>query len=224
MNLHGGGFTSGSRTNSQIESIPISAVGRTKVISVDYRLAPEHTYPAATEDVVNVYKELLSQYDSNCIGIYGSSAGGILTSQVVAHLLAEKLPLPGAIGMFFAAAYYWNAGDSGYFAEAIVNDPHESPQENPYFEKISKNDLTPFPGYSLETLTQFPPSLLISSTRDEALSSVVHTHSRLRQLGVQADLNVWEGLNHVFLYNSNFSESREAYQIIVDHFHKHLGE
>lgn len=223
INLHGGGFTGGSRVCSHVESIPISSTGRFKVISIDYRMAPEYQFPAASKDVVDVYTALLQDYKPENIGIYGCSAGGILTAQTIACLQQEGLPLPGAIGMLCAAAYYWNEGDSGYFSEAIVRDPHETPQDIEYFKDVDNNDPLVFPGRSSDILAKFPPSLLITSSRDEALSSVIHTHGQLIKRGVTANLHVWDGLEHAFLYNPDLPESREVYSVIVSHFNKHLG-
>ena len=118
INLHGGAFLVGSRTVSHLESIPIAFVGRIKVISVDYRMAPEYSFPAASEDVALVYRELLKTYSPKSIGIYGCSAGGVLTAETVAWLQKESLPVPGAVGMFCGAGGYWTDGDSGYIGPA----------------------------------------------------------------------------------------------------------
>lgn len=227
INLHGGAFLEGSRTGSHLESVPIASLGKIKVISVDYRLAPAVNFPAASEDVEAVYRELLETYKPENIGIYGCSAGGVLTAQVVAWLQWKRLPLPGAIGMFCGTADWWGAGDSGRLAAAKWKTPLEQiihPQTNPYFEDVDYNDPLAFPARSKDLLARFPPSLLISSTQDLALSSVVHTHSRLVALGVIAQLNVWEGLEHAFLYNSDLPASREAYDVIVRFFDQHLGK
>src|SRR5260370_26185925 len=80
INLHGGGFISDS--GSLIEGIPIAYLAKIKVVSVYYRLAPENPFPAAVEDVVAIYKELLKTYPSRNIGIFGTSAGATLTGQV----------------------------------------------------------------------------------------------------------------------------------------------
>ncbi len=222
INLHGGGFTGGSRTNSHLESIPIAAEGGFQVVSIDYRMAPEHRFPAASDDVVNVYKALLQNYKPENIGIYGSSAGGILTAQSIAQLQAKGLPLPGAVGMFCGAAYFWSDGDSGHIGPMLVSYPIPGLEEAPYFKGTDPDDPQVFPGKSVDVLAGFPPSLLIASTRDFALSGVVHTHTQLIKLGVHADLHIWEGLEHTFLYNAELPESREAYRVIVDFFNKHL--
>src|SRR5579863_6699031 len=79
LNLHGGGFNSDS--GSYTESIPIAGYSKINVVAVLYRLAPEHPFPAAVDDSVAVYKELLKTYQPSHIVIYGTSAGAILTAE-----------------------------------------------------------------------------------------------------------------------------------------------
>lgn len=223
INLHGGGFTGGSRNTGHRESIPIAVLGKIKVISIDYRMAPEYQFPAASDDVLIVYRELLKTYSADKIGIYGSSAGGLLTAQSVARFLKEDLPLPSAIGLFFGAAFHWGAGDSGHFIEGLFDFPAIEPKKEHYFKDTDINDPLVFPGHSPALIKQFPPTLLITSVRDFALSSVVQTHRLLRQAAVEADLHVWDGLDHVFAYNSELPESQEAYQLIVEFFSRQIG-
>lgn len=222
INLHGGGFESGSRTISHLESIPIASIGRIKVISIDYRMAPEHQFPAAVNDVVAVYSALLRDYSPENIGIFGASAGGLLASQAIARFLHDDLPLPSAVAMSCGAAHYWAEGDSGRYARSFIDYPIGL-DESVYFMSVKRDDPLAFPGKSQGILARFPPSLLNASTRDFALSSVVYTHSQLIRLGVTADLHVWEGLEHTFFYSSDLPESREVYDVIVNFFSKHLG-
>ncbi len=98
INLHGGGFVSDS--GSLIEGVPIANLAKTKVVSVYYRLAPENPFPAAVDDVLAVYKELLKEYKPQSIAIFGTSAGGILTAEVAVRLKQLGEPLPGALGLF----------------------------------------------------------------------------------------------------------------------------
>ena len=98
INLHGGGFISDS--GSLIEGIPIANLTKIKVVSVYYRLAPENPFPAAVNDTVAVYKELLKTYEPHNIGVFGTSAGAILTAEVAVKIKQLGLPLPGALGMF----------------------------------------------------------------------------------------------------------------------------
>ena len=224
INLHGGGFMQGARTLSHVESMPIAALGRIKVISVDYSLAPESEYPKANNDIFLVYKALLEKYKPENIGIYGCSAGAVLTAQSIAKFQQEKLPLPGAIAMLSAAAHEISGGDAGYVAEAICKIPNiKKINDRKYFKNVDIDNPLLLPGESPEILSKFPASLLAVGTRDYTLSSVVHTHSQMVNLGVEAYLHVWEGLGHVFFYDSNIPESREVYDVIVRFFDKHLG-
>lgn len=227
INLHGGGFIAGGRWGGQAESIPIAAVGKFKVVAVDYRMAPEHRFPAASEDAAAVYRELLKTYEAKNIGLYGCSAGGVLTAQTVAWLQREGLPPPGAVGMFCGAGSYWGEGDSGHFTAALSGISLSMvtvPQENPYFKDVDSNDPLAFPMRSPQITAKFPPSLLIASTRDVALSSVAQMHSRLVAQGVEADLHVWEGLDHAFFFDPDLPESREVYDVTAKFFDRHLGK
>lgn len=223
INLHGGGFLYGSRTVSHLESLPIAAIGGIKVISIDYRMGPEYQFPAASEDVAAVYRELLTKHSPQSIGIFGCSAGGVLTSESVAWLQKEGLPRPGAVGMLCAAGAFWEEGDSGAVFDAVYGYPPEKSHQNAYFKNADPSDPLVFPIRSNAVLVKFPPSLLISSVRDISLSSVAHMHSRLVALGVVADLHVWEGLQHAFHFDPAVPESFEAYDVTVKFFDRHLA-
>ena len=97
INLHGGGFTMCAEACALLESVPIAALGGYKVVTVNYRMAPEATHPAGVEDVATVYRELLKSYKPKNIGIYGCSAGGALTAETAAWLPAHGLPQAGAV-------------------------------------------------------------------------------------------------------------------------------
>jgi len=223
INLHGGAFFAGRRYGGQIESIPIAAMGKIRVVSVDYRMAPEFEFPAASDDVVAVYRELLKSYRPEAIGIYGTSAGGLLTAQTVALLQKERLPEPGAVGMFCAAGSYFYEGDSGHFAAALAGAPAATFRDNPYLKNANPSDPLAFPAKSAEVMARFPPSLLISASRDQAFSSVVYFHSQLVALGVEADLHVWEGLGHAFFFDPDLPQSRQVYQVVAQFFDTHLA-
>ena len=222
INVHGGSFIGGSRTAGQMESIPISAIGKIKVVSIDYRMAPEHRFPAASEDVEVVYRELLKSYKPENIGLYGYSAGGTLTSQAIAWFLKEELPLPAAIGMIAGAASTWRGGDAMHIGGAIIGVDVLTEEPGLYFEGADMSDPLAVPAKSDVILSKFPPSLLITATRDFALSNVIHTHRQLVRLGVEADLHVWEGMGHELIAAYYTEEAREAYNVLVDFFDEHL--
>jgi acetyl esterase/lipase len=223
INLHGGGFYMGARMMSHIESIPVAAESGFRVVSVDYRMAPEFRFPAATEDVVAVYRALLEEHSASQIGLFGSSAGALLTAQTVAGLVNASLPVPGALAMLSGAASFWTEGDSGCVASYISDRPSNRFFEDPYFKDVQPEDPTAFPVQSTRILGAFPPSLLVSATRDCALSSVVHTHSRLIELGVPSDLHVWEGVGHAFHYDTELPQSRQVHKIVARFFATHLS-
>jgi monoterpene epsilon-lactone hydrolase len=226
INLHGGGFLWGAHSGGLVEAIPIASIGRIKVITVDYRQGPEHTFPAASDDVEAVYRALLKQYKSTEIGIYGCSAGGILTGEAVARIITDKLPTPGAIGTFCGSVANVE-GDSSYVAPVLNGQgipPHLlGVAELPYFRGAKPNDPLVLPGLSPALLAKFPPTLLITGTRDMTMSSVIYSQQLLDRAGAQTELHVWEGMWHSFFSDPELPESKEAYQTIVHFFLRHLG-
>ena len=223
INLHGGGFQWGEGSGGEVESVPIASVGRIKVITVAYRLGPEHRFPAASEDVAAVYKALLRDYDPAHIGIYGCSAGGILTAQSIAWFDKVGLPMPGAIGTFCGSASPFS-GDSIHIATALSGESRAELQEMTwrYFAGARATDPLVFPVNSPQLLARFPPTLLMAGSRDFALSSLFNTQAQLEQAGVETNLHVWDGLRHAFFIDPDVPESKQAYEIIVRFFDRHL--
>jgi len=226
INLHGGAFLWGAGSGGLVEAIPIASLGRIEVITLDYRQGPEHTFPAASEDVEAVYRKLLESHRPGEIGIYGCSAGGILTGEAVARFIADKVPVPGAIGTF-CGSLVTIAGDSAYVGPLLngqgVPDEPLDLVTLPYFHGVDARDPMVQPGLSPELLAHFPPTLLITGTRDMAMSSVVHSQALLAQAGVEAELHVWEGMWHSFFSDPELPESRQAYRTIVAFFERHLA-
>ena len=228
INLHGGGFVMGARTNGQLEAIPVAGLGKYKVVTVDYRQGPENRFPAGSEDVAAVYRALLKTYKPENIGIYGCSAGGLLAAQAVAWFQKENLPRPGAIGIFCASAGNLGAGDSRITAAVLNGQKAPPPSKDgdlartPYFAGADMNDPLVSPVNHAKVIAQFPPTLVITSTRDFAMSSALDTHRQLVKAKVDAELHVWDGLQHFFFADVELPESQEAYQVMVDFFGRHL--
>ncbi len=225
INLHGGGFNSDS--GSLTESIPIANLTGTKVIAVLYRLAPEHPYPAGVEDAVAVYKELLKTYKPQNIGIYGTSAGAILTAEVTVKLKQQKIPLPAATGIFSGMGDFSQPGDSiALYALNGFSGHLEPPQANANSDyvptSVNRKDPLLSPLYS--DLTSLPPTLFITSGRDLLLSGTTILHRAYLRAGVDAQLVVFEALPHAFWNNASLPESKEADKIMADFFDKHLGK
>ena len=221
INLHGGAFSMGARTQGRLESIPVASVAGMRVVSVDYRQGPEHRFPAASEDVAAVYHRLLEDHAPGQIGIFGCSAGGLLTAQSVAWFDAHALPQPGAIGIFCAGAGQFSTGDARVITKAFGTNFGEG-QKMEYFDGADWNDPLVAPIDHRELLGRFPPSLIITSTRDLALSSAIVTHQRLDEAGVTSQLFVYDGLNHYFFADTGLPESRHLFDAIARFFDQHL--
>lgn len=225
MNLHGGGFVLGS--GSLIEAIPIAHEARVPVIAVDYRLAPENPYPAAVDDALAVYRTMLEYHAPEQIGIYGSSAGGFITGQTIVRLEREGLPLPGCCGIFTAGGDLTDLGDTariftlmGFWGEPILPVDHEMSEIRAYVGTADPKDpgVSPIRG----DLSHFPPTLLMSGTRDAVLSSTAAFHRALRRAGAEAELYVYEAMPHAHWYTLHLPEAHEAIGVMTEFFLRHL--
>jgi acetyl esterase/lipase len=225
VNLHGGSFTTDS--GSLTESIPIASLTHTKVIAVLYRLAPEHPFPAAVDDAVTVYRELLKIYKPNHIILYGASAGAILTGEAAVKLKKLGLPLPAALGIFSTSGDLSKMGDT----QAIYSVTGVAGRLSP--PKPGRQFLSEYVGYTdprdpvlsplYADLHGMPPTLFLSSTRDMMLSATTVLHRAFLGAGVDAQLVVFEGVNHGFWYEAGLPESHEANALIANFFVKHFG-
>ena len=224
INLHGGGFNSDS--GSPTETVPIANLTGIKVVAVLYRLAPEHPFPAGLDDAVAVYKELLKTYQPTHIGIYGTSAGAILTAEVTAKLKQLNLPLPAVTGIFSALGDFSRHGDS--IAIFALNgfaghlDPPMPDGQDTLAYAASTNVKDPVLSPLYADLTGFPPTLFITSGRDLLLSGTTILHRAYLRANVDAQLVVFEALPHAFWNNPALPESKEADHLMAAFLNKHL--
>lgn len=225
INLHGGGFNSDS--GSLIEGVPIASLAKIKVVSVYYRLAPESPFPAAVDDVIAVYKELLKTYQPGSIGIFGTSAGAILTAEVTVRLKQLGLPLPAALGIFSGLADFSRPSDSrqifalnGLPGRMEPIDPNHLPDDQ-YVGKTDRKDPVLSPIFA--DLHGMPPTLLVTSTRDLLLSDTATFHRALLGAGDDAQLIVFEALPHAFWYHFQMPETKEALGLMAKFFDEKLA-
>jgi acetyl esterase/lipase len=219
LDLHGGGFQvdSGSLT----ENVPVAALTGIAVVAVRYRMSPENQFPAAVDDALAVYRVLLKSHDSKHIAVYGTSAGAILGPELMARIRSEKLPMPGALGMFSGDTDFATEGDSMHlfpfkmgnldFAGVKAAYTGTTPMTNPL--------LSPWYG----GFKGFPPTLCVTSGRDFLLSGTTNFCRRLEVDGVPAHLVVYDGLPHAFWTYIDAPETDEAFRTIADFFIKQLG-
>jgi monoterpene epsilon-lactone hydrolase len=220
INLHGGGFNSDS--GSIIEGAPICNLAKIKVVSVYYRLAPENTFPDAVDDVVAVYQELLKTYKPTHIGIFGTSAGAILTSEVAVRLKQLHLPLPAALGLFSTLADYSRPSESrqlftlnGFPGALRPLDPNKRLGDE-YARDTDRNDPVLSPIFA--DLQGMPPTLLVTSTRDILLNDTSNFHRALLRSNVEAQLVVFDALPHAFWYHFQLPETSEALNLMAHFF------
>ncbi len=225
INLHGGGFNSDSGSLS--ESIPVAALSHTAVVAVLYRLAPEHKFPAAVDDAVAVYRELLKTHRPQDIGIFGTSAGAILTAEVAVQLRRLNLPLPAALGIFSGMGDFSRVGDSqSMFALNglsghldLPKQPVEGTGEYAGSTRLTDPVLSPV----FADLKGMPPILLITSGRDLLLSGTTTLHRSFLKAGVDARLVVFEALPHAFWNDPSLPETREADAMMASFFAEQVG-
>ncbi|GAB5453358.1 MAG: alpha/beta hydrolase [Halioglobus sp.] len=226
INFHGGGFVIGS--GSLVEAIPIAHITGFPVIAVDYRLAPEHPYPAAVDDGMSVYRDALTTHAPENIGIYGSSAGGFITGQLLARVAKEGLPIPACAGVFSAGGDLIDFGDTshiytlnGFFGHLLFPLNHELSEVLAYLGGASARD--PMVSPVLSDLSLFPPVLLLSGTRDAVLSATTNFHRALRRANVDADLMVFDAMPHTHWYALHLPETDEALRVMADFFTRKLS-
>jgi monoterpene epsilon-lactone hydrolase len=227
IHLHGGAFCRFGGVAGISEAIFMTQSWKIKIISVDYRMPPDYPFPAGLDDVVAVYKELIKTYKPENIGIFGTSAGGGLTLSTVLKLKDLGLPLPGAIAPGTPWSDLTKTGDT-YYTNEFIDDTLVS-----YDGVLAVAALSYSGGHDLKEpllspvygdFRGFPPTILTTGTRDLFLSNTVRVHRQLRKAGVEADIQIFEGMSHgTYAYFPNLPEHAEAMGEIVGFFDKHLG-
>src|SRR5262249_21979198 len=208
------------------EAADMEAFGPAKVISVDHRLAPQTPYPAAVDDGMSVYRELITRHLPERIGVFGTSAGGALTLALVLRAKAEGLPLPGAIAPGSPQSDMTKTGDTYMTLEFIDNFQvsYDGWLKDALAVYANGHDMTdPLLSPVYGDLSGFPPAILTSGTRDLFLSNTVRVHRRLREAGAIAELQVFEGLSHnEYAMVATAPETKEAFTEIARFFDEHL--
>ena len=227
LHLHGGAYVFGPGESGTLEAIVMAGFGHLKVISVDYRMPPEHPYPAAMDDALAVWKELVRHEKPANLGVFGTSTGGGMTLALIQRIKEEGAPLPAAIAPGTPWSDLTDAGDT-YSTNAGVDnalvsyEPVLGAAARLYAHGRDLEDPHLSPVYG--EFKGFPPTILTSGTRDLFLSNTVRVHRKLREAGVEAQLEVFEGQSHAqYLADTTAPESKEAFEEIAGFFDRHLG-
>ena len=195
--VHGGGFVMGGGDLAAKAAQVYAAFAAMAVFAVDYRLAPDHPYPAALDDVVAACRGLAERYAPDKIAIVGISAGAALAASALLRLRDLGLPLPAAAILLTPEADLTESGDSFETNRDIDVVLQRRPTE-PTLLYAGGHDLRdPYLSPLFGDFGRgFPPTLLISGTRDLFLSNTVRLHRALRRAGIFADLHVFEAMPH----------------------------
>lgn len=226
INLHAGSFM--ADFGSATETMPIASMTKTKVVSVLYRLQPEHAFPAAVDDVVAVYEQLLESYRPANIAIYGTSSGAALAAEVAVKLKQKGTPLPAALAILSGWGDFASSTDSiAMFGLWGLSGPTAADCSGcsmaAYVGKTDPRDPVLSPIYA--DLKGMPPTLFITSTRDLLLSGTTMLHRAFLKAGVPAELVVFEGLPHAFWATGprDMPEAIEVHQIVAAFLDRQLA-
>lgn len=200
VDIHGGGFVSGGGEQSRFLAMARARNYGVEVYAIDYRLLPDHPYPAGLDDCVDAYRIILRHHRADAIVVGGSSAGGNLAAALMLRAKAEGLSVPKALMLLTPAVDMTFSGDSHqtnrYLDVAIGRGDRPEPDpRSGYGGNVDPADPLVSPLFG--DLSGFPPTLLTTGTRDLLLSDTVRMHRALRRAGVPADLLVTEGGCHI---------------------------
>jgi epsilon-lactone hydrolase len=199
VHVHGGAYVYFGGMAATGEAILMAHFGQIEILSVDYRMPPDFPFPAAVDDAVTVWKEVIKTHTPRNVGLFGTSTGGGLTLATVIRLKELGVPLPGALMAGTPWSDLSKTGDS-YFTNEFVDNVLGS--YNGGLEADAKlyagsHDLKePLISPVYGDLSGFPPTVLLTGTRDLFLSDTVRVHQKLLQSGVNAELLVFEGQSH----------------------------
>ena len=224
--IHGGAWVRNGGVAGTLEAVLIAAHLKMPVISIDYRMPPKYPAPAATDDVIAVWKELIKKHSPSSMVVGGTSGGGNITLSSVHRFKDLGLPLPGALYVGTPCVDIDLIGDSRFINEGV--DRHLLSWKGiPYNAGVMYADSLdlkhPYVSPIYGDFSDFPPSYIISGTRDLLLSDAVRVHRKLRRAGVEADLHIYEGQPHGdYIAMWNAPESAEHYAELNAFLLKHL--
>jgi acetyl esterase/lipase len=224
--VHGGAFVLNGGEAGLAEPIVIAHRAKMRVLSIDYRMPPKYPTPVGRDDVVSVYQHLLKQRPAQSMALGGTSGGGNLAMATVQRLLELGLDVPGALYLGTPGTDMSKTGDSWYTNDGIdrllaTYDGFVEAASRLYAGGRDLKDPLVSPHYG--EVDGFPPTLLVTGTRDLLLSNTTRTHIKLRQAGVTADLLVYDGVSHGdYIAVMDSPESLHAYAELNAFLLKHL--
>jgi epsilon-lactone hydrolase len=213
MYLHGGGYTAGSLASHRHMVAQAGREGRARTIALDYRLAPEHPFPAAVEDALAGYRFLLSRgFSGNHIAVAGDSAGGGLTVALLVSLRDSGLPLPACA--WCSSPWVDLEGTGGTMRAKATVDPMV---QQPYLIELAAAYLsgadprTPLAAPLYADLTGLPPMLIQVGSAETLLDDAVRLAGAAGAADVRVRLEIWPDMIHVWqLFHQDVAAGRRA--------------
>lgn len=194
---HGGAFVAGGGLFAKALGARCADATGARTVSLDYRMPPDHPFPAAPEDCLAVYAALIETIEPARIVIGGASAGGNIAAAATLMIRDRGLPMPAGTVLLTPEIDLTESGDTFRTnAELDVVLKGGLPECNAlYAGGVDLRD--PYLSPLFADFTKgFPPTLVQSGTRDLFLSNSVLLHRKLRRAGIDAELHVWEAMPH----------------------------
>jgi acetyl esterase/lipase len=195
LDIHGGGLIMGAGEVCKAMAANTASYLGARVVAPDYRMPPDHPYPAGLDDCLAFYRRLLRDHEPSQIIVGGASAGGNLAAATILRARDEGLPLPAAAVLLSPEIDLTESGDT-FRTNAGIDGMGSLMQANLLY--AAGRDLTdPYLSPLFGDFTRgFPTTLLTAGTRDVFLSNAVRLHRKLRAAGVPAELHVLEAAAH----------------------------
>ncbi len=224
--VHGGGFMIGSAAVYRHLVSRLARASGCSVLSLDYRLAPEHPYPAALEDVLDAWRWLTSgRLPSSGVALAGDSAGGNLVLSLLMRLRGSSQPLPAAVAVMAPWTDLSVSGDSvraNRSADPLLPAELLRPVANAYLQGADAEaaDASPLFG----DFAGFPPMLIHVGSTEILLDDALRLERAAQAAGVESRLKIWPRLPHVFqLFSPFVPEGRRSLEELGAFLRDRLG-
>jgi epsilon-lactone hydrolase len=224
--LHGGAYNSGSMRSHRALAANIAYAAHARALIINYRLAPEHPYPAALVDAFSAYKWLLEQgIRSKQIIITGDSAGGGLTIALLVALRERRQPMPAAAVVLSPWTDLSESGESwqeNSEVDYMINGGKLKEAARIYLKGTDPQ--TPLASPVHANLEGLPPLLIQVGSEEVLLSDSIRLAENARLSGVHVTLDIWEGMQHVWQFTANIvPEARKAIDKIGEFIQEQTG-
>ena len=224
--LHGGGYIIGSPRTHRPLMAELSQASKGRVLGLDYRLAPEHPFPAPVEDSVSAYRWLLNEgYDPARIAVAGDSAGGGLTVAMMVQARYLGLPMPGAAVCISPWVDMEGLGESmetRAAADPMVGKENLMVSAKTYLG--GSNPRAPLAAPLYADLRGLPPMLIQVGDAEVLLDDSTRLAGIAREAGVEVEMDVWDDMIHVWhVFAPILPEGKQAISQAGEFIRKHTG-